>query len=54
MQFLENYGKCEKTQILNLSQQKEEQTIQYRNHSCIVFHRSSVAYRNLKNADSQE
>ena len=27
MYWYENYGKCEKTEILNLSQQKEEEAI---------------------------
>ena len=27
--FWKNYGKCEKTEILNLSQQKEGETIWY-------------------------
>ena len=31
------YGKCEKTEILNLSQQKEEGTIQYQN-KIIMLH----------------
>ena len=36
MEFLENYEKCEKADILNFSQQKEEETIWCRNQIIIL------------------
>ena len=34
--FGKNYGKCEKTEILNLSRQKEEETIRCQNQIIIL------------------
>ena len=57
MQFLEKLWKCEKTEILNLSQQKEG-IIQYQNQIIILhcfsqIHRASISNRNEKKKDTE-
>ena len=57
MQFLEKLWKCEKTEILNLPQQKEG-FIQYQNQIIILhcfsqIHRSSISNRNEKKKDTE-
>ena len=57
MQFLENLWKMlENIEILNLSQQKEEETIWYHNQIIIpkVFDRKFISSRNEKNKDTFE
>ena len=52
MQFLEKLWKMlENIEILNLSQQKEEETIWYHNQIIIpkVFHRKFISSRNERN-----
>ena len=57
MQFLEKLWKCEKTEILNLSQQKEG-IIQYQNQIIILhcfsqIHRASISNRNERKKDTE-
>ena len=57
MQFLEKLWKMlENIEILNLSQQKEEETIWYHNQIIIpkVFDRKFISSRNEKNKDTFE
>ena len=58
MQFLEKLWKMlENIEILNLSQQKEEETIWYQNQIIILqgfFYRKCISCRNEKNRDTYE
>ena len=45
MQFLENYEKCEKTEILNLQQQKGEEIILLNYHTTKFFIENLLAIK---------
>ena len=48
MQFLENYEKCEKTEILNLQQQKGEEIILLNYHTTKFFIENLLAIKMRK------